>query len=67
MADIFQNAALLCGGFFALIMLLCGTLLIGTGPNQGRVRILTCHHPCKEHQQNSFHFQVFVVKIRGLC
>ncbi len=31
MVDIFQNAALLFGGFFALIMLLCGALLIGIG------------------------------------
>lgn len=31
MADIFQNTALLFGGFFALIMLLCGALVIGIG------------------------------------
>lgn len=31
MENIFQNAALLFGGFFALIMLLCGALLIGLG------------------------------------
>jgi hypothetical protein len=32
MGAIFQNAALLFGGLFVLVLLLCGAVLVGVGP-----------------------------------